>query len=152
MTKTFKQLTKRFDYVNSGIEPNFTIEEPRSQEYKLYHFDKNVTSEEVVKEMGKEGYAPATLGELLSWKNWNDMDLVVGLGSVAEVGGRRRVPYLGGDGSSRRLSLGWWGREWRRYCRFLAVRTESLEAKKSPLESLTLPKELVINGITYKRI
>lgn len=152
MIKTFKGLTKRFDYVNSDIEPNFTIEEPRSREYKLYHFDRYISSEDAVKEMGKDGYAPATLGELLSWKDWNESDWVVALGSVAEVSGDRRVPCLGGSGSGRGLRLSWWGRGWDRYGRFLAVRTESLGTQESPLETLTLPKELVINGVKYVKI
>lgn len=151
MIKTFKQLTERFEYVNSDIEPNFTIEEPRSQEYKLYSFDIYISSEEVVAEMERDGYAPATLGELLYWEGWNEQDWVVGLGSVAEVNGYRRVPDLYGGSSGRDLRLRWWGSGWDRSCRFLAVRTESLESQGGLSEPLALPKELVINGITYLR-
>lgn len=138
--KTFKSLVKPWDftYINSSIEDKFTIEEPRSSEYKLYHFDKYISSEDAIKEMEKEGYSPATLSELLSWKDWNKDDLVIALGSGAEVGGYRRVPYLIRDGSERGLDLYYFDGDWYAYCRFLAVRNLSSVSKTLEKSTLTL--------------
>jgi len=47
---------------------------------------------------------------------------IVGLGSVAEVRGDRRVPYLDRLVSERYLNLNWRDRGWYALCRFLAVR------------------------------
>jgi len=47
---------------------------------------------------------------------------IIGLGSVAEIGGYRYVPCLGEGDSKRLLHLLWWGFDWRPACRFLAVR------------------------------
>lgn len=150
----FSQLTKQFDYVNSDIEANFPLTEPRSSEYRLFHFDRYVTSEKAIEEIEKEGYSVATLSELLLWKEWNGKDWVMALGSVAEVSGSRRVAGLGRRGSRRGLYLFWFGRRWYVHCRFLAVRVsepKTLE-KVGDLDSLTLPGELTINGKLYRQV
>lgn len=133
--------TWKFDWVNPEIEKNLVMEKARSYNYKLFHFDKTLSSKEVIKEMEKEGYIPANSTELLSWKDWNNKDWVVALGSVARVGGGRGVLCLYGDGSERRLLLLWFGGGWNSGFRFLAVRTGSEEPKKlgvSHLDSLSL--------------
>lgn len=132
---TLKQLIKqkKLDWVNANItEENFPQEKIRKGEYKLFHFDKNISSEDVIQEMKKEGYSPANIYELLAWKDWNKKDWVVALGSSCRVFGNRLVACLGGDGSERRLNLDWWGDRWGGSYRFLAVRT---------LDSQTLEKE-----------
>lgn len=143
MKKTKKQSLEdlikkgKFTYVNSSItKENFPQEEIRSEKYKLFHFDRSISSEDAISEMTKEGYSPANIYELLSWTEWNDKDWVVGLGSVAEVVGSRRVPYLDRDGSERSLFLTWRDIGWDADCRFLAVRTSSLETKSSDTEAL----------------
>lgn len=139
--RTFNTLTKDFDWVNSDIEANFPLEERKHGEYKLFHFDRYISSEDAIEEMKKKGYVPVTLLELLEWKKWNGKDWVVALGSVAEVDGRLYVPYLGGDGSERYLYLGWWGDVWDAYYRFLGValssETKSSEKALKPLDALT---------------
>lgn len=146
--KTLKQLTKGFAYVNSSIEDNFTLEEPRNSEYKIFKFDKIVTSEEVIEEIKKEGYLPATLSELLTYKGIEDW--LIALGSVGKVDGDRYVPYLDGSVSERGLDLRWWGRDWDGNCRFLAVRnlelspSEPLENELSTSETLTLEQAIEV--------
>ena len=51
---------------------------------------------------------------------------IVGLGSVAMVDGRRRMPCLGGNGSERYLGFSWGDSVWNADCRFLAVRKVSV--------------------------
>lgn len=112
----------KFDYVNSNIVDGlFPDPKEISSDYKVFHFNKFISSEEVIKDMTVEGYRPAHAWELLGYakEEWNNKDWVVALGSVGKVHGNRRVPYLDGDDSERRLSLGWfdcgWG-SWRRNC------------------------------------
>lgn len=137
--KSFKELTKKFTYVNSDIESNFPLEAPRSEEYKLYHFDSYITSEEAIAEMQKDGYEAATLSELLSWKDWNESDTVIALGSVAGILGRRSVPGLWEDRSGRYLDLRWFDDGWYGHYRFLAVRQVS-KTQNSEKSSETLGK------------
>jgi hypothetical protein len=47
---------------------------------------------------------------------------IIGLSSVARVGGHRYVPVLWNYGAGRDLRLGWFDDRWGDYCRFLAVR------------------------------
>ncbi len=130
--KTLKQLikSKNFDWVNSNIiEDNFPLQTIRSSDYKLFHFDRYISSDNVIKEMEKEGYTPVNIYELLSWKDWNNEYLILSLGSSCEVDGSVRVPCLDGVGSKRRLSLHWRLVDWDALCRFLGVRTLSLTEK-----------------------
>ncbi len=151
--KTLKQLidSKKFDWVNSDIEKNFKLEKVRNLEYKLFHFDKYISSENTIKEMEKDGYIPANLTELLSWKDWNGKDFVVALGSVAGVGGDRRVACLRRDDSGRRLDLGWFDAGWGGSVRFLAVRnldSQTLESSPQSLRTLPLRKETSRQALT----
>jgi hypothetical protein len=138
----------KFDYVNRDITvDNFPPQDVRGG-YKLFHFNKYFTTENAIAEMAQEGYTPANIYELLSWKEWNGRDFVIALGSVSEVFGDRRVPCLVRDDAERGLDLYWDDCDWDDVCRFLAVR--SLELK--PSENLnSLPLELTVNGITYVR-
>ena len=131
-----EQLIKslNFYYVNSNIENSFEYEKSRG-EVELINFNKNISSEEVLIELDKQGLIPANLTELLEFaKNkpkeaFNSDYLVAALGSVADVGGRRQVPYLDGWGGERGLRLGWFDGDWDGDCRFAAVR-KSLDTKK----------------------
>lgn len=140
--KTLKQLiaSHKFDYVNSHInDENFPHITRTHEGYKLFHFDRHISSEVAIAEMAKEGYSPATLHELLGWTEWNSNDWVVALGSVALVDGRRRVPFLDEDDAGRDLCLGWWDGGWGGG-RFLAVRnSQNLDSQTSaPLDTLAL--------------
>ena len=129
MTKTkiptLKSLldSHKFDWVNNDITDKlFPPPQSLRTDFKLYHFNRYISSEDAVAEMAKDGYAPANVYELLSWKNWNDKDCVVALGSVGEVGGGRIVPCLGEGGLRRYLVLYRWSVVWHSRDRFLAVR------------------------------
>ena len=144
ITTTGKSLKKlldewKFDYVNSDItENNFPIvTRYKKYAYKLYHFDRHISSEDAIKEIEKDGYEPANLYELLNWKDWNNKDIVVALGSVAKVRGFRGVSCLFRYDVRRSLDLGWWDYDWSFNYRFLAVRN---------LDSSKLEKELGISA------
>ena len=130
--------SKKFNWVNSNIEKNFKLEEVRNTDYKLFHFDKYVSSKYAIKEIENEGYCPANLAELLNWKDWNDKDFVVALGSVSQVVGSRFVAYLYGSGAERGLDLDWFDCGWGVLCRFLAVRNSTLKPSEISSGPLTL--------------
>lgn len=146
-TKQTKPLTTlikqgKFSYVNSNITlENFPVEEIRSDDYKLFHFDRYISSEDAVKEMEKEGFKPVNIYELLSWKEWNGKDPVVGLGSSCAVRDARHVPCLR-VWYGRSLSLDWWFEVWFDCWRFLAVRTQSLGTKDTETLGHSDPKTL----------
>lgn len=147
--KTLKQLIeeKKFDYVSSDItEEKFPIVDvPKDTEYTLFQFGR-ISSKDAIKKMEKEGWRAANISELLSWKDWNNKDCVVALGSVAEVGGGRGVPCLDGDGSERSLILHWFDGGWDSVYRFLAMHTSSLKSSETDLgdlESLALRVEKI---------
>ena len=134
--KTLKQLLIRFDWVSPNItEENFPPEKVRNTDYKLFHFDRYVSSEDVVKEMDKEGYNPANIYELLNWKDWNSKDWVVALGSSCVLGGSRQVAFLSRVDFGRGLVLDVWGGDWRGdwfgFARFLGVRNLETKALES---------------------
>lgn len=139
---------RKFDWADSDITvENFPSQEV-STDFKLYHFDRHISSESAIEKMKKDGYKPANIYELLLLPDWNGKDWVVALGSVCKVHGHRDVAYLYGGDSKRRLNLAWFDGVWHGYCRFLAVRnSDTATLGASPSE--TLPLELIINGIKY---
>jgi hypothetical protein len=77
--------------------------------------------------MKKDGFRPATMKELLSYGEKNPEEQrkypIIGLGSVAELRGSRRVGcFLDEDPSLRSASLRSFDFDWHGRCRFLAVR------------------------------
>ena len=140
-----EQLIKsiKFSYVNSAIENSFEYEKSRG-EVELINFNKNISSEEVLKELDKQGLIPANLTELLEFaKNkpneaFNSDYLVIALGSVADVDGGRRVPCLVDWDDGRRLFLYWFGDGWNSRSRFAAVRKSSNTKKLDTLDPWVL--------------
>lgn len=94
----------------------------------IYHFNKTTTSPDVIAEMKRDGYRPATMKELLAFGEQNPelqrQFPIVALGSVARLDGSRHVGCLCGSGSERNLRLSYFGNGWLGHCRFLAVRTQ----------------------------
>lgn len=93
---------------------------------KLFHFDFNIYSVNVITEMSKVAYRPATLAELLSlgeaYPGLQRQFPIVGLGSVwdyAVVGSS--APVLSSDNFGRILCLPWFGIHWDNSYRFLGV-------------------------------
>ena len=124
--KTLKQLIKdgKFNYVNSDItEEHYPSEKIRGK-VKIFHFDRFISSEDVIKKMEKEEYQPANIYELLEYaeKDWNEKDWVVALGSVRlDSSGSLRVLVLSSDSGRRRFSLSYFGSRWSRGCVFAGV-------------------------------
>ena len=151
-----KQLIKslKLDYVNSDItEENFPLTEEGKID-KIFSFKKYRTSEEVISKMDKEGYRPANIYEMLAWakEDWNGKDWVVALGSRWQGPfGDRLVPYLYRDSGPRSLYLHWFDPRWHSNDRLAAVR-KSDSRKPGTIESSdTLPSELVINNVKYRK-
>lgn len=150
----------KFDWVNSDITKElFPAPKDLRTDFKLYHFDKLISSEDAIIEMQKDGYAPANIYELLEYAkaSWNNNDLIVALGTASEVDGDCHVPSLDGDGSERDLDLSWWVGGWSSRFRFLAVRnSETGTLESGPLDTLTLESaiEMVKKGgyVIYKLI
>ncbi len=117
----------RYDWANSDITAKrFPVEGEGkvTKKAKLYHFNRSMTSEEVIRELDKQGKRPATIEELLAFGAQHPeiqrQFPVVALGSSAEVGGCRYVAYLRRFGSLRHLLLRYWNGDWRGCYRFLA--------------------------------
>lgn len=118
-----------YDWVNSDInESNFPSSEHHEHTYetRLFHFDCDMDSDEVIKKMKEDGFDSADLRTGLAYGEKNpDVQRefpVILLGSVVRLDGYRCVPCLGGDGSDRGLRLDYCGGWWSRHYRFLGVR------------------------------
>ena len=133
--RTIEELVKagRYHWQNSDItSQNF----PSSRKGKaqvliqLVHFDRDITSDEVLKALDKQGLRPVTLPELLAFgAKYPDKQCafpIVALGSVWRVSGvGRRVAYLWRGAGSRGLGLYWLGDGWGAHSRFAAVRNSA---------------------------
>lgn len=121
-----------FSYIDSDITAENFPDPPGGEaspiagerSFKVYHFNRSISSEDAIKEMEKDGYRPANLRELIAYSQnkWNGEDWVVALGQTWRDALRLRcVPYLYFRGK-RELRLCWCGCGWGSGCRFLAVR------------------------------
>jgi hypothetical protein len=121
----------KYDWVTSHItEERFPIDvlADYSAEYKLFHFNRPIFSEDVIKEMEKEDFQPGTLAELLvlgeTRPELQRQFPIVALGSVCLTStGFHDVPILESFGQWRKLRLGCFEIKWHPMYRFLAVRT-----------------------------
>lgn len=120
----------KYDWVNSDInEKNFpeTVSADYESEYKLFHFNRSISSEDAIKEMEKEGYRPGNISELLALGEvkpelQREFPIVeLGLLWLNPFGGRS-VAVLRCDGDRRELGLDWFGCDWSARFRFLGVR------------------------------
>lgn len=120
----------KYDYANDYITAeHFKLEGEIvvDTELVLYHPDRDIESDDVVKELDQMGLRPATLQELCAFgEKYPDIQRefpVVALGSVCVgSGGDRRVPSLDFWFALRKLCLLYWDGEWSSFCRFLAAR------------------------------
>ncbi len=130
--KTLKEMIRegKYNWVDSNItQENFRTQEKGTQEIEiqLFHFGRVVGSEEVLEEMEREGFRPATLPELLAL-GAADRELqkefpIVALGSRwRSPDGYLVVPFLHWFGLRRNLDLGWFESDWHESCRFAGVR------------------------------
>jgi hypothetical protein len=122
----------KYDWSNDDITTkNFPSKRvgKAEMEVELIHFDRNISSEEALREMEKTGYRAAELHELLAfgakYPNIQREFPIVAIGSVWwDRYGDRIVAYLGGDAFERGLGLHDFGRAWGDRCRFAAVRKQ----------------------------
>ena len=99
----------------------------------LFHFNRVIESKDAIKAIkaaDKDNpWSAAKVEQVLSFGAVCPEEQckypIIGLGSVAEIGGNRYVPVLWGYGSERGLGLDWFGSGWGGGCRFLAVRKVS---------------------------
>ena len=119
-----------YDWFNDNITAkNFPLKGKGKHELEaiLFHFDRDIESEEAIAEMDKQGYRPGRIEELLAlggkYPNLQKEFPIVALGSVwRNPDGHRSVPFLHRNGSERNLRLGWFGYGWHANDRFLAFR------------------------------
>lgn len=95
-------------------------------EIVLVHFDRVISSDDVVAELNRLGLEPARMEHACALSvKYPDLQReypIVFLGSVwVSPRGGRNVPYLDHWSDGRRLDLLWWGFDWDRVYRFAAV-------------------------------
>ncbi|MDO8467148.1 MAG: hypothetical protein Q7S83_03370 [bacterium] len=119
-----------FSYVNSDItEKHFNKEKTGGTEVlecKMYHFGRNMSSDDVIAEMKRDGFEQASLKALLHYQlahpDEHKQYPIVGLRNPwRDSYGYRYVPYLYWN-DDRKLYLYWCGYDWNGHYRFLAVR------------------------------
>ena len=118
-----------YDWKNGDINgKNFSSKRSSSAliDIRLVHFNKDMSFEDVLKELNKMGLRPAKLPELLALGAECPAEQrkypVVALGSVwQDWFGGRSVAYLLGDDGERGLGLGCFDGGWGGGCRFAAV-------------------------------
>lgn len=126
----------KYDWVNGNIiERNFrdNIAVDYNVEYKLFHFDCFLYSDDAIQKIKEEGYTPGNIIELLCigemkpelqrefpivaldsyWCHLSFFDNTFDDGHVV---------YLGCHKTQRELCLGWFNWQWFSNCRFLGVR------------------------------
>lgn len=131
-----------YDWANDDITPKrFPLKGEGEVEFEdtVFHFDRDITSEEAVKLItaadSKNPWEPGKIENLLAYGAKNPEEQrkfpIIGLGSVCKVLGYRDVPFLYRSASERELFLGWWDGDWGAFCRFLAVRKKVSQASAS---------------------
>lgn len=102
-------------------------------EYAFFSFDHPISSKDAVVQIttsdSENPWEPAKIEHLLAYGVKNPevqrKYLIIALGSIGEVDGKHRVPYLYGSGAGRWLSLDFWGCDWNDNPCFLAVRKKT---------------------------
>ena len=116
-------ITKRFPVVGNGVE---------QFEAKIFHFDRDISSEKAVDAIKAAGWEPGKIEHLLFFGEKYPEEQrkypIIALGSVAGVDGHRYVPCLSRNDRERDLHLNWWDLDWLDDYRFLAVRKLSSAA------------------------
>jgi hypothetical protein len=122
-----------YGWTNSDLtEKKFPVTEDQhgEWEWKLFHFNRSISSEDAIRLMKEDGFEPAQTGHILTFGEINPEEQrkypIIGLGSVAEVDLDRRVPVLWNDCDGRKLYLFWFDDDWYDYYRFLGVRRRSV--------------------------
>lgn len=120
----------KYDWTNESITAeNFPVqgEGTVKLEIVLFHPNRDIESEDVVKELDQMGLRPATLPELCAYgakypETQREFPIVALGSSWVGPDGDRCVPCLDGFSQERYLDLGYWDDGWDADCRFAAVR------------------------------
>lgn len=130
--KTVEQLTKdgKYDWKNDDITSDHFPSAEKGQvgvTIYLMNFNRNISSEDAIREMEAKDFRPATLKELLALgaaqQDLQIKDWIVVLGSIwRRPAGDANVPYLRSNEGNRRLSLLCWAGDWSWDWQFAAVR------------------------------
>jgi hypothetical protein len=133
-TKTIEQAVAdgKYDWKNSDVTTkNFPVPLKMTGKkvevsVKLFHFNRDISSEDAISKMDKAGYRPATLMELLAlgflFPELQRQFPIVALGSVWRVANLDLyAPGLFVGGHKRGLDLRWIVSGWRARYRFLGV-------------------------------
>ncbi|MBU1160084.1 hypothetical protein KKD04_02805 [Patescibacteria group bacterium] len=120
----------KYDWTNSDIaSKHFPSQEAGTKDVaiEVFHFGKGMSTNEVLVELNKKDYRPATLKELLALgEKYSDLQrefLIIEFGSVwRSPNGARSCACLDRDDSKRNLYLYWIDDRWHGHCRFAAVR------------------------------
>ena len=131
LSKTMTQLIAdgRYDWVNGDVAKHFSIASGQGVhpvDVHLLHYNKQMTSDQVLADVERQGLRPVTFQELL-WIGIQHPELqrtfpIIALGTVVQVHGYRYVACLGRGDRERSLYLRWSDGEWHEVCRFAAVR------------------------------
>ncbi len=134
-TRPLAEMVKdgQFDAFQTNIitkkSPLITRRPNAEVEMKVFHFNRVIGSDEVIREMDKEGYHPAELPEGLAYAKANQDEqrkhpfVTVILGSVWQLQDNdRHVLCIQGAHGGRALILGRYDNRWCSYCGFLGVR------------------------------
>lgn len=120
-----------YSSVNELIDSaHFPVKPPEDHTVavELFRFYRWIKSEAVLEELGKAGYRPARLEELLALgAAYPDLQRefpIVALGSTIKQGlfSDANVPGLSGDEYTRKLELDWFATTWGPRCGFAAIR------------------------------
>jgi len=126
-----------FDWASDLFSDKYTWEDhtsvqglvdrtPGDRGFLVKHFNKEMTSDQVIAWADANGYRVATHEEAVGFaKVHPDLQRqfpIVALGSSALCVARRCVPVLGRDDAKRSLVYDWFDSRWRAYDRFLLVR------------------------------
>jgi hypothetical protein len=118
-----------YGWTNSDLtEKKFPVTEDQhgEWEWKLFHFNRSISSEDAIRLMKEDGFEPAQTGHILTFGEINPEEQrkypIVGLGSSCTIGGSRYVPCLDRGDVKRDLNLDRWDVDWSFHFRFLAVR------------------------------
>lgn len=108
-----------YGWTNSDLtEKKFPVTEDQhgEWEWKLFHFGRDISSEEAIRLMKEDCYDAGQIGHILTFGEKYPEEQrkfpIIGLGSVAKVCLYRLVPGLWRDGGGRALYLCLFGGDW----------------------------------------
>lgn len=128
-----RMVTGHYEWTSSNLtEARFpvTANQVGEWEWKLFHFDQNISSDEAIRLMKKDGYDAGQIGHILAFGEKYSGEQrkypIIGLGSVAKIVLKRDVPVLWRVDGRWQLGLRWYDTDWNPLCRFLGVRPHSV--------------------------